>query len=243
MTWIYYTSRNVLWCRVAHPMKEIHETKFSLFQLQSSLFVFLLTSDAKYYITYIFIYFPPLQAHTNMCIIHERRGTSIKRLRLFDALRTLPSNVLHFTIYLKSLWKYFMAPGQNCAMKDEGHHREVWQFIHFLCVWKIRSSKLGTDTSCFLHCLHENQTTGHISYLYYFHSVYHVRTLIQGRSSLQDLSLSTVQLGQYSYAPLPGTHSQIYSYHSPSSYNIWFNSTFSLPPFLSLASSTHSLQV
>lgn len=106
-------------------MKEIPETKFSLFQLQSSFFVFLLTSNVKYYITYIFIYFPPLQAHTNTCIIHERRGTSIKRLYLFDALRTLPSNVYHFTIYLKSLQKYFMAPGQNCVMKDEGHHREV----------------------------------------------------------------------------------------------------------------------
>jgi len=118
--------------------------------------------------------------------------------------------------------------------------------VHSLCVWKIRGSILGTDISCLFHFLHENRGTGHISSLYYFQSVYHVRTLIRGRSSLQDLSLSTVQLGKYSYTlwshrPLPGIRSHISSYHSLSVYNTWSNSTLSLPYFLSLNSSTHSL--
>jgi len=118
--------------------------------------------------------------------------------------------------------------------------------VHSLCVCKIRCSILGTDTSCLFHFLHENRGNGHISSLYYFHLVHRVRTLIRGQSSLQDLSLSTVQLGQHSYAlwshrPLRAIRSHISSYHSSSVYNTWSNSTLSLPYFLSLTSSTHSL--
>ena len=94
---------------------------------------------------------------------------------------TMEINRRHYFRSCPRIWKIFVkvfhgARSKLCNERWGTSQRSLWQLIHFVCVWKFRSLKLGTDTSCLLHFLHETRRTWHISITFIRHTTFEPRS-------------------------------------------------------------------